>query len=342
MQARRTSYRYLKQNHTLLPGRRRGLGRFAARYFCGGVFRRLKILSIKSNNYSTTPPALLAVVELLGELASDVESLPEIPAILVALLPLDRVTFGLVRQTPGEAERLLVSAGCHAGADGMAEPLPVAGLPAAQDLGLDREGLADNLEAAAAGAAECTERQISTSLAQSPMRIIRQVDARHRMVLILHWGTRMAELAGEFARLFEAVGDMLAGSLATLLSWRQHPALLGGNFARITPTQWHVLCHLCTERSEKELADLLHMAPHTLHSHIKDIYRRLGVRSRLGAVHLLRQSARHYRARTREWSAPAPDVATEAGCGCPLPDDLFSKRIWVAENTLQRCTALRL
>jgi len=50
---------------------------------------------------------------------------------------------------------------------------------------------------------------------------------------------------------------------------------------RLTEREWVVLQGLMTEAGEKQLADQLGLSPHTLHSHIKSIYRKVEVQGRL-------------------------------------------------------------
>jgi LuxR family maltose regulon positive regulatory protein len=53
-----------------------------------------------------------------------------------------------------------------------------------------------------------------------------------------------------------------------------------------------VLRHLATDRSEREIAADLYLSFNTVHSHVKSIYRKLGVSSRADAVHLGEMCAR--------------------------------------------------
>ncbi|HUO07010.1 MAG TPA: helix-turn-helix transcriptional regulator [Phycisphaerae bacterium] len=60
----------------------------------------------------------------------------------------------------------------------------------------------------------------------------------------------------------------------------------------LTRTEWRVLMALDSEMPEKQIATELATTANTLHSHIKSIYRRLGVQSRLSAIALLRRAER--------------------------------------------------
>ena len=60
----------------------------------------------------------------------------------------------------------------------------------------------------------------------------------------------------------------------------------------LTRAEWRVLMALDSEMPEKQIATELGTTANTLHSHIKSIYRRLGVQSRLSAIALLRRAER--------------------------------------------------
>ena len=60
----------------------------------------------------------------------------------------------------------------------------------------------------------------------------------------------------------------------------------------LTRAEWRVLNALDSDMPEKQIATELNTTGNTLHSHIKSIYRRLGVQSRLSAIALLRRAER--------------------------------------------------
>jgi DNA-binding CsgD family transcriptional regulator len=56
--------------------------------------------------------------------------------------------------------------------------------------------------------------------------------------------------------------------------------VINTNFAGLSDGQRHVLRLLVQGASEKEAAASLRLSYHTIHAHVKQIYRELGVRSR--------------------------------------------------------------
>ena len=72
------------------------------------------------------------------------------------------------------------------------------------------------------------------------------------------------------------------------------PKALGAAFERLTDREWMVLQGLNSDAGEKQLADQLGLSPHTLHSHIKSIYRKVGVQGRLPAAARARECITHF------------------------------------------------
>jgi LuxR family maltose regulon positive regulatory protein len=56
-----------------------------------------------------------------------------------------------------------------------------------------------------------------------------------------------------------------------------------GGVDDLTPREWEVLGHLGTRLSLPEIGTILYISPNTVKSHVRSIYRKLGVRNRLEA-----------------------------------------------------------
>jgi DNA-binding CsgD family transcriptional regulator len=236
---------------------------------------------------------LLDLISTLGELTSDFELMPEIPRVLVSLLPLDRVVLAITGRNAADSDHNLVCAAFESGEDSSVEPCSRTGIQ--DDLAARESDPAPADESPGFETGNSFELPPPTDPIPNPFKIVHQLDADHKMILILHWGRRLPSLSAEFVELLRVLDDTLTRFVRIHISWRQHPELLGARFATLTPAEWRILCHLTTERSEKELAASSGISPHTLHCHVKSTYAKLMVRSRMEAVRCLRQAARYYR-----------------------------------------------
>jgi DNA-binding CsgD family transcriptional regulator len=69
-----------------------------------------------------------------------------------------------------------------------------------------------------------------------------------------------------------------------MMGWYMNQSGLGRPFNDLTEAEWPVLRALTSDASEKQIAANLNMRPHTLHSRIKSIYRKLDVQGRLPLI----------------------------------------------------------
>jgi two-component system nitrate/nitrite response regulator NarL len=56
----------------------------------------------------------------------------------------------------------------------------------------------------------------------------------------------------------------------------------------LTPREWEILDQLCAGRTAEQIAGQLVVSPETVHSHVKHLYRKLGVHSRADAAAVAR------------------------------------------------------
>lgn len=117
----------------------------------------------------------------------------------------------------------------------------------------------------------------------------------HRLLLILHQPANNPHLSEGVTEVLQAVAQQLAKLLGCLVVWSSKPQALGAPFNRLTEREWNVLRGLESEAGEKQLADQLGLSPHTLHSHIKSIYRKVGVQGRLPLLMKAETSLRELR-----------------------------------------------
>jgi DNA-binding CsgD family transcriptional regulator len=127
---------------------------------------------------------------------------------------------------------------------------------------------------------------------------VRTIDDTHRMFLIVHQRADEAPLSPRVADTLLMAVRQLAKLLRCVVASVSRPETLGGPFDRLTEREWVVLRGLNSDHGEKQLADQLNLSPHTLHSHIKSIYRKVGVQGRLPLLLRLNEALRDLRTTT--------------------------------------------
>ena len=92
-------------------------------------------------------------------------------------------------------------------------------------------------------------------------------------------------------RIVQAVLDVVEGGAPTsplvarkLMGYVRDQAAPDAPEFNLTPREQDVLSHLVEDETEAEIADRLAISPHTIRSHVKNIYRKLQVHSRAQAV----------------------------------------------------------
>jgi DNA-binding CsgD family transcriptional regulator len=210
--------------------------------------------------------SLMQLAATLGELTHSPQQLAEIPVYLARAFEIERLTLGIVRDTPVGPEVVMShsSGDFAAGNPRFAEEIltwyfrtrPVS----------ESHGPVFRAEAA-------TFPEGSV--------IVRDLGGGLRMLLVVHQAMDIRAMSEAAARMLPAVATMLAKFLSCAAAWMFHPETLAPPFSTLTPREWTVLRGLQTGAAEKELADQLNMSRHTLHSHVKAIYRKVGVPGRL-------------------------------------------------------------
>jgi len=107
------------------------------------------------------------------------------------------------------------------------------------------------------------------------------IDEAYRLLLIVQQRNGEPHLSAGLTEVLQLVAQQLGKFMESLIIWMARPELFGKPFNDLTEREWMVLRHLNSEAGEKQLAEQLHFSPHTLHSHIKAIYRKVGVQGRL-------------------------------------------------------------
>jgi DNA-binding CsgD family transcriptional regulator len=116
----------------------------------------------------------------------------------------------------------------------------------------------------------------------------RPIDAAYRLLLMVEWHIGDAQLTPEIASKVAIIAMELSKQLRCAVAWKEFPMALGAPFDRLSKQELKVLSGLNTELAEKQLAAHLGLSRHTLHSHIKSIYRKVRVQGRIALLQRLR------------------------------------------------------
>jgi pSer/pThr/pTyr-binding forkhead associated (FHA) protein len=102
-----------------------------------------------------------------------------------------------------------------------------------------------------------------------------------RCTLLSGKSLRIADITFEVTALQSTVRSAAFGRLKSTTVKHEIPlGVINTNFAGLSDGQRHVLRLLVQGASEKEAAATLNLSYHTIHAHVKQIYRQLEVRSR--------------------------------------------------------------
>jgi ATP/maltotriose-dependent transcriptional regulator MalT len=224
---------------------------------------------------------LMDISATFADLTGALGTCEQIPAYLSRILDLDCLSLVLVQDAGEPTITLQVSSGPVAADEGTRQyllalyqqtrPLTTSDGPTL------RTGVEEGISEAQLPAMD------GQRLAAFPRATVvaRTLDGQYRMLLVVHQGAQEPSLAASKSDLLQLAADALAKQLGALVSWKDRLEQIGDPFDRLTEREWVVLQGLLTEAGEKQLADQLGLSPHTLHSHIKSIYRKAEVQGRL-------------------------------------------------------------
>ena len=125
---------------------------------------------------------------------------------------------------------------------------------------------------------------IKEDLPGDERRILCHVE-RGSFVLVRHGSMGLSEtLKG----LLDTLAAHVAQAIRLSLLWQAEPTDLGDPLSQLTRKEWEVFQALQTADGEKQMAARLGLSANTLHVHVKKIYRKLDVRSRISLIDLCR------------------------------------------------------
>lgn len=241
---------------------------------------------------------LMHIATTLADYTQSAELAAQIPAYLARMLEIEPVTLAVVshNSVSGRFElALLASSG----------PLPTGDASfASQVLEIHQQTRAGDTSmlrspfAVDGGATERPYAEVSfAGLAAFPKALVftRTIHDGYGLCLIVHQRAGQAAPSEVQLDSLTMVAGLLTKLLGCMMAWQSRPEILGSEFKRLTDREWVVLRALNSDDGEKQLADRLSLSPHTLHSHIKSIYRKVGVQGRLPLLQRLNAAVRELR-----------------------------------------------
>lgn len=112
----------------------------------------------------------------------------------------------------------------------------------------------------------------------------RSVDRDHDLLLMVHRNPSSPQIEFDTVEDLRILTNELSKQLLCMIGWHHRRFALGKPFSDLTEQEWVVLRALTSVASEKEIAHQLQMRPHTLHSRIKSIYRKVRAQGRLPLI----------------------------------------------------------
>jgi len=230
-----------------------------------------------------------------------------IPGYLCSALQVEAISLAIVREVK-DGTHVVLGAGSSAKArDTFENELLMLYQQTRPVTAKDVAGLRSTSEAEA----DVTEVPVQFQAEYPRATVFTQVmEAGYRLLLVVHQNALDPHLSGAKTEVVQAVALQLAKLSSSVVVWLARPEALGEPFDRLTDREWMVLRGLNSEAGEKQLADQLGLSPHTLHSHIKSIYRKVGVQGRLPLLLHAQAALRALRVQQMKAQQP-PEVASE-------------------------------
>jgi DNA-binding CsgD family transcriptional regulator len=264
-------------------------------------------MPFRDEEFNNRAQLLMDIASILAYDTQRVSGFPRIPGFLGRFLNLPSVSLAVIRTAP-EGAAIVLSA--FSGT-----PVPPSFEQDLLNIHEQTRPLSSRDNSAPRATLEITRAAAADagSFASLPRATVfaHSIDERHRMLLIVHQHDDDPQLSAPTTDTLQLVARQLGRLLQPLVICLTRPEAIGSPFDRLTDREWIVLRHLDSDAGEKQLADQLGLSPHTLHSHIKSIYRKIGVQGRLQLLLRAEEAQRDLRQRNLEYRAEA--VSSTAG-----------------------------
>jgi DNA-binding CsgD family transcriptional regulator len=242
---------------------------------------------------------LMEISTALGDYTHNAEECQKIPGYLRLVLDVGAVTVGVLASQVDLPEVALLATSLNSTtmAVGLVESEVLALYRALRSMPTDS---LNTYPMGTQANSEVTRFSAPMNFPNFPMAVVygQQMAEGHYMVLILHQQGTSAEIPQDVRDMTLLIACQLSKLLRCMVACNAGSQILGGRFDRLTDREWAVLRVLNSDDGEKQLADRLSLSPHTLHSHIKSIYRKVGVQGRLSLLLRLREAQQDLRVAT--------------------------------------------
>ena len=205
---------------------------------------------------------------IAGRLASDASRFPELPGLLTRCLGLPWMRMDVFQKIDGVLT-LECQASCARGEAHALTPEQLLGSPTMRYVPRGH----------GTHHVDCAETDVAERWSWSGLNA--------DTFLLVRWGR--IGVSQHLAAQVNVLVEHIARIMAMAVIWQANPKGFGQPLADLTAKEWQVLKALHSADSEKQIAGRMGLSTHTFHVHVKKIYRKLEVRSRL---HLLETCAR--------------------------------------------------
>jgi DNA-binding CsgD family transcriptional regulator len=228
----------------------------------------------------SNPERLLAGAIVLHEASAHAELLPEIPVLL--------------RATLGATSVSIVFVGMDARGGEIARAVHESGTVARNGAGSGGDDwvqclLRDRLSRRLAGNAEKTALRVDGG---NLMHALCEIDGERAVAFEINSPTMFDANCPQGRAWLTAILENMARNMNQRISRPSATTLQMAKLNGLTLGEWRILLAMDSNDSEKAIAANLSLSTHTIHSHIKNVYRVLGARSRLEAISILRRAER--------------------------------------------------
>jgi hypothetical protein len=254
-------------------------------------------MTLQQTSSSGKTEMLMNIAVTLGNYTQSMAHCREIPEVLREALDIDRVCLAVARQPANQADPEFIIEESSGGATGdeAARLLRHYLLPVWREVTSLFESNRSPFQVLRPHSVDESTPADPEMAKSSAIVFARHFDPAHVMLLILDPGDRPSDQLSGDSDEFLLVAHELFNQLHCMLDRQFMPGAVGKPFDTLNQKEWVAVEGLASDASEKQLAVDLDQSPHSLHSHIKAIYHKVGVQGRLSLLLRLNSAQRQRR-----------------------------------------------